>query len=268
MARRARRVTLAISLHQMAYGETSQIVEFLTEDHGRIAALARGSHRPKNSYQGAVDALVYARIAFSQYHGRGLDLLLSRDVLTAFPELRRDLDRFHAASYLTELVRHGVPINHDLPGMFALFRGGLVALHDRPRDELMHVIFAFEWRFLKILGLMPALDRCVVCSVLRGRGGRVRDGSSYGMSVERGGLVCSTCARATLRCDASRLDLLDRMAERPLSDWIGHPELAAAGPGIREFLDCYVSYHLEHPVMNARHLSRLFAGPSGKAARS
>lgn len=257
MAPRNRRITLAISIHRMPFGETSQIAEFLTEDYGRISALARGAQRAKNSYQGPIDGLVYARIKFSQYHGRGLDLLLERDVITDFPELRRDLDRFHAACYVTELARHGAPLNQAAPGLFNLFRGALVALHDRPRAELAYVVFAFEWRFLKILGLEPSLNRCVSCDTLVRGSLQVRESRRFTVSAERGGLVCSDCGRGSFRFDGARLELLERIAELPLSQWLSHPQLGQSAGEIREFLNRYLSYHLEHPLPSAVFLGRL-----------
>jgi DNA repair protein RecO (recombination protein O) len=258
---RHRRVTFAISVHRTPFGETSQIAEFLTEDYGRISALARGSHRLKNSYQGPIDNLVYARIKFSANHGRGLDLLLERDVITDFPELRRDLNRYHAACYVTELTRLGAPFNQLVAGLFNLYRGALVALHDRPRDELPYVLFAFEWRFLKILGLKPSLDSCVVCGTQARRAGEVRESSRFAVSAERGGLVCQDCGGGASRFEGAHLELLRQMAEQPLNEWRDHPKLASSTGEIRTFLTRYLRYHLEHPLASGRDLDRLFAKP-------
>jgi DNA repair protein RecO len=263
---RHRRVTFAISIHRTPFGETSQIAEFLTEDHGRISALARGAHRSKNSYQGPIDNLVYARIKFSPNHGRGLDLLLERDVITDFPEIRRDLDRFHAACYVTELTRLGAPFNQVVTGLFNLYRGALVALHDRPRREVPYVVFAFEWRFLKILGLQPSLESCVVCGTPARRALEVRESSRFSVSAERGGLICQDCDAGTHRFDGAHLELLGRMAEQPLNDWLAHPKLASATGEIRAFLSRYLRHHLEHPLASGRQLDRLFAA-SRRAAR-
>jgi DNA repair protein RecO (recombination protein O) len=261
------RVTFAISIHRTPFGETSQIAEFLTEDHGRISALARGSHRVKNSYQGPIDNLVYARIKFSPNHGRGLDLLLEREVITDFPELRRDLNRYHAACYVTELARLGAPLNQSMSGLFNLYRGALVALHDRPRPELPYVVFAFEWRFLKILGLRPSLESCVVCGERAGGAFEVRESSRFVVSAERGGLVCRDCGGGAHRLDGAHLDLLRRMAEQPLSEWLDHPKLKSSTAEIRAFLNRYLVHHLEHPLASGRHLRRLFGEPERTVRR-
>ena len=53
----ARHVTEAICIYRNPYGDTSQIVHWLTRDLGREAALIRGAFREKNRYQGNEDLL-------------------------------------------------------------------------------------------------------------------------------------------------------------------------------------------------------------------
>ena len=46
----------AFVLHTYPYRETSVIVETLTEEHGRVALVARGAKRPRSELRGVLQA--------------------------------------------------------------------------------------------------------------------------------------------------------------------------------------------------------------------
>ena len=56
---------LAICIRAVDYSETSQIVTFFTRDTGKISAIAKGSKRPKSTFDGPIEILSHGRIVFA-----------------------------------------------------------------------------------------------------------------------------------------------------------------------------------------------------------
>ncbi|MEW6742829.1 MAG: DNA repair protein RecO [Planctomycetota bacterium] len=273
-----RTTTFAISIDKWDYRETSQIVRFLTEGAGVVAALARGAFREKNSYQGPIDLLVYSRVTITRGDREtGLDLLTRCEVLTHFPEVRHDLRRYRAAMHLLRVVRETVREGQHLAGLFPLFRAALVALNDRPAAELAPIVFAFEWRLLRILGIGPCLTPCAACGTpMRpipgaSKGSPARGkcaGAEVFLSPADGGLVCLTCApgrRAVLPVSSAGHRALRRLERATATEMAREPSLRSAFPELRRLLDAYFTYHLERPFEAAAWLDEIVS-PGGRPA--
>ena len=56
---------IAICIRAVDYSETSQIVTFFTRASGKISAIAKGSKRPKSSFDGPIEIFSYGKIVFS-----------------------------------------------------------------------------------------------------------------------------------------------------------------------------------------------------------
>ena len=165
MARRL--TTLAISIQRFPYGETSQVVHFLTADQGRIGVLVRGAHRAKNSYQGPIDLLVRGTISVSLLQGRELGLLARREIETSYPELRRSLVRFRAARHLLGLLTATTPVGHGEGETFRLMDRALQALERLPEDRIPLMLLSYDLYTLRMLGVSPQLFACVRCGTER-----------------------------------------------------------------------------------------------------
>ena len=233
----SRRVTTtAIAIQRFPYGETSQIVHFLTPDLGRVGVLVRGAFRPKNSYQGPIDLLVRGRIALSMLEHRELGLLLSREVETAYPALRRSLGRFRAARHLLEAIERTTPVGHGGEEVFRLFDRGLRALETVPPERVALLVLSYDLRLLRTLGLSPELGRCVRC-------GEEKKFSRF--SAAEGGILCRDCARADegVRLSKPAWELLRLLDATPLRE-VALPPKAALNHA-RNLLFSHLAYHLD-----------------------
>ena len=81
--------TEAVVLRRTPFGETSQVAEFLTREHGRIALILKGVHRPRARKGGGVDLLDHCVLTYSVRRGsRALPQLTERRLLSHHPGLR------------------------------------------------------------------------------------------------------------------------------------------------------------------------------------
>jgi DNA repair protein RecO (recombination protein O) len=184
-------VTLGVLLRTTPYGEADLIVSLLTQEHGKISALARGARRSRKRFGGSLGPLLVCRFALRP-RGRGeLFTLESAEVVHDYTALAADVGAYAHASYAIELVRELCPAEVPEPEVLEL----TIALHDSlkavgPRPAALR---AFELGLLEALGSAPQLDACVGCGIADD----TLDAPGTVFDPARGGAVCPRCAAAS-----------------------------------------------------------------------
>jgi len=232
--------TPGISIQRFAFGETSQVVHFLTEMRGRVVVLARGAYREKNSYEGPIDLLVRGRLQLLLSSDGKMGTLQRRKVETSYPLLRHGLVRLESALYFLGLILDTTPVGEGAGAVFHLFDRALHALETYSRDRLPVLQLSFELHLLLAHGLQPSLERCVRCGSERGR---------FRIVAAEGGVICGACpdstqAGATVP-EEVRLFLL-ALLKRRVADI--PPPQAAVFRMARRIVDDHLRYHLERPA--------------------
>ncbi len=232
--------TPALVLAVQDWSSTSQIVRLLTEVHGNISVLARGSRRMSADFRfGPLDVLQWGEAAVvRQKRGFQLAGFAAR---TAFPQLARSATRLALALELAEVLHEGTPAAPQ-PGVLQLALESLAALESAPEETVQEVALRFQLRWLVLSGRQPVLDRCVLCD--RSAPGR----SPVRIDPWRGGVVCRAC----LRHPAPRITTLSVAAQGALRELIEAPAgtvriPAAAEPVIARLLDLMVAFALDRP---------------------
>ena len=91
-----------IIVSEVDYKESSKIINVFSPTEGVIGVLARGTKKIKNNLSGVTYKLTYGYF-YIQYKENGLSTLLEVDVINAFKNIRRNIDKISYASYLLEL---------------------------------------------------------------------------------------------------------------------------------------------------------------------
>lgn len=218
--------TVGIVWRRTDWRETSRIVSVLTRDHGRLAGLAKGAHRPDSAFLGRLDFLNEVRATFSADRG-GLRLLLRVQLLRERRALRQPA-RFVAASHLAWLCDFAMPADRPEAGIFDLLQGGLTLLERCPMAAIPRIVLGLELRYLDLQGALPDLDRCAEC------GERLAAGAFR--SADQPGLCCRQHASLPRQAVSEpSLALLRQLRQAPGREWpdlvpAGDPRLAAALP--------------------------------------
>ena len=181
--------TEALVLRRTPFGETSQVVVFLTRSHGRMTLILKGVHRPRSRKGGGVDLLDHCQLLwFSRRGSRSMPQLSERKLLDHHPTLRRRADLSLAGSCLAELLLGLLPDEQPVPGVLELSLGFLGALEAGPPPRaLPATMFALQGGMLRLTGFEPILDRCVSCER------RTEAHHLLRCDPVRGGVVCSDC---------------------------------------------------------------------------
>ena len=241
MTRGSRHQTAAITIRVRPFGETSQVVHFATPDHGLVAALAKGAHRPGPEFQGGLTLAATGEIRFVRRPGAELDILTRFRVEEDLRGLRTDLGRYFGACHVVALLRAWMKPALPGPTLFAAALTALRALAAAPPDNVPAWITWFEARALAATGHRPCLDACAVCE------GPLRAAAAVPFSPEAGGCVHPACAPPgpVLALTGAAHRALVRLYTARLPELKRDPPDAAAVRAARRIHDAFLPYVLE-----------------------
>ena len=200
-------------MRSVDYRDSDRIVTLLTEDYGKISALARGARRSQRRFGGALQPYVLMNAHFRP--GRGVLAHLERvSVDQSFHGILRNLQAIGVAGAALAVIRERVPEHEPEPAVFDAAVRFLDALNQgAPAEESL---LSLQIRVLTILGFSPTLDRCVGCGKVP-TGGRAAS-----FDAPRGGIVCRACGGGRLVLSAGALRLwmaVQSTVELPKEPW-------------------------------------------------
>ncbi len=190
-------------------GEADRIVSFLTREQGVVRAGVSGARGLSRGRAAAFDlfALVDLTLHLSSKPGK---LPRVRGVSVVDPHLgmRDDYQRLCAASYIAESVSRSVPEGEPAEAVTDLVLHCLSRLSaGEPEYPLL---LLFEARFLREMGWLPELTRCLSC-------GEPVEGEAV-FSIPGGGVRHPRCGgEGGERLDANRLAALRYLSTRSFS---------------------------------------------------
>ena len=206
----------AICVRHWDWSETSQTVSLLTQEHGLLRCLAKGSKREKAPFSGGLELATLGYMVGIDRPNSELTLLTSWDLLDPMYLLRADLNRYHAAMYAIDLVPRLINDQDPHPGLFEALRLVLTNLGDDPicaQDDLARLLVYFQWVLLTVIGSRPELRLDVQTGEDIEKSGDV-----FGFDARQGGVTLDpgSSEQAELwRVRRSTIELLRRLDEIP-----------------------------------------------------
>lgn len=144
----------AILLRKIKLTESSLIVTWFTQAHGKLKTVAKGARRPRSAFAGRLDLFFAAEITFARSRRSELHALREVVVRDAREGLRQVYARTELASYFVELVELTTEFEHPAPEIHDLLRRALdyLAAREPNRRAMLH----FETQLSGLLGLTGA----------------------------------------------------------------------------------------------------------------
>jgi DNA repair protein RecO (recombination protein O) len=173
-----------VVLRTIRLGEADRIVTIMTEQHGKVRAVAKGVRRTASKFGARLEPL--SHVAFLAWQGRSdLDIVNQAEVIDTFRTIREDLDRTSAAISMLEVVDQVGQERHANPQLYEMLVGALRVLDEA--DTVM-VAPAFFLKVLALEGSAPVLDMCVSC-------GEEDSTQLVAFDLIEGGVHCRSCRR-------------------------------------------------------------------------
>ncbi len=184
----------AICIRAVDFSETSQIVTFFAREAGKISAIAKGSKRPKSSFDGPIEIFSYGKIVFSNSNKEKLATLTEFESAygsAGFTGLSSNLFTLNCCLFSTELLNK---FTHDYdphPKLFDDFLQFLQnAQENKNKHQMLALLILFQLSLLKEVGLRPVLNACANCNTQYA----IRN-TQYEVyfSSSANGLICRDC---------------------------------------------------------------------------
>jgi DNA repair protein RecO (recombination protein O) len=143
--------SLAILLRKTRLTESSLIVTWLSESHGRIKTVAKGVFRPKSRFVGVLDSLHLCEIRFTPARSGDLHGLREASLVDAFAKVRTDYLRLALAAYAVELIERASEPEFPVPELYDLLYRLLRHLDANPGSP--RALRHFEVELVRLLGV-------------------------------------------------------------------------------------------------------------------
>jgi DNA repair protein RecO (recombination protein O) len=170
-----------VVLRTYKLGEADRIVVFMTAEHGKVRAVAKGVRKTKSRFGGRLEPLNHVNLLL--YEGRELDIVSQAETIDSVRPLLADLDRLSQGIAMLEAVDQLAMDREPAPHLYRMLVGALRTLEDRPAAL---VVAAFYWKLLASEGVRPELDACVRCG---------ETASLVSFDMHEGGVLCRVCRR-------------------------------------------------------------------------
>jgi DNA repair protein RecO (recombination protein O) len=235
----------AVVLRTQKLGEADRIVTFLTREHGRVRAVAKGVRKTSSRLGGRVEPFMVVDVQF--YQGRSLDIVSQVETLGAYGlEIVADYGRYTAGTAMLETTeRLAETEGEPALQLYLLLVGGLRSLAAGDHAPGL-ILDAFLLRALAVAGWAPSFTDCARCGDA---------GPHRAFSLASGGSVCPQC-RPPVATAPHRLTL-DLLAALLSGQW----EVADASQERHRreasgIAAAYLQWHLERQVRSLRLVER------------
>lgn len=171
-----------IIISEVAYGDTSKIINIFTKKHGIIGVIAKGAKSMKSRLRAVTTKFTYAY--FHIYYKKDkLSLLKEVDIIDSLIKIKTDLKLIGYMSYVTELSTQVFKQNSD-ENIFSLY----IEIVKKLNEGLEPIVLSniLEIKYLDYLGISLNLSSCINC-------GNSKD--IVTIDPDQGGYVCKNCYR-------------------------------------------------------------------------
>ena len=143
--------TPAILLRKIKLTDTSLIVTWFTQAHGKIKTVAKGARRPKSPFAGKLDLFFHEEIQFHRSRTSELHILKEVALRETHEGLRQNYERMLLASYFVELIDLATELEHAAPELYDLLVRAFSYLNTgaATKRALQH----FEAELCRLLGI-------------------------------------------------------------------------------------------------------------------
>ena len=155
--------TRAIVLKILDYGDSSRIIQFFTEDFGKVSAILKGARSPKSKKGLMVDTFNLVQLIMYKKETRDIQLVSEVDMINHFPFIKEDYDRIKYANAVLELLFNLTVENEHHHKMFIGSVRAFELLNEQNQNPKLTFVKYFLF-FVKEIGYEIQLQHCSICN--------------------------------------------------------------------------------------------------------
>jgi DNA repair protein RecO (recombination protein O) len=238
MSRLYRATGVVLRTYKLA--ESDRIIVLLTEEHGKVRAVAKGVRKTKSKFGGRLEPMSHIHLLL--HEGRELDIVNQVDTVESLAPLVVDLDHMTRGMAVLEAVDQIAMEREPNPQLYRMLVGVLrtIAVSDSPL-----VVPAFFWKLLALEGVRPELDVCVRCGETE---------PLVAFDMDHGGVLCRSC-RSGAPLSAEALELMRMILGGQLNAALAAP-ISQASHEVNTHATRAVEHHIERKLRSVAVFER------------
>lgn len=142
-------------LHRREYSESSLLVDFFTEDHGRITLLAKGARRAKSPLKAVLQPFTPLLLRWA---GKGELKVLTKAESASFA-LPMETYALYSGFYVNEILCRILENHTAYPELFQHYFSCMLKLASHP-EQLESTLRTFEFQLLQAVGFGVNFTNC------------------------------------------------------------------------------------------------------------
>lgn len=234
---------VGIVLRTYKLGESDRIITIMTQDSGKVRAVAKGVRKPGSRFGSRLEPMSHVQLQL--YRGRDLDIVNQVELVEIVTAVRSNLECTTDGLAMCEVVDQLAHDRVPTPHLYRMLVGALRQLNTKFSPM---VLPALQLRLLSMEGVEPCVDRCVVC-------GAAEDLCAF--DVAAGGMQCREHRRG-VNLSTKALEVLQSVVTGRVSAVLQRADLTASE--VREIVDI-VRAATEHHLERRIRASSLFEVP-------
>lgn len=224
----------AVVLRNYDLGEADRIIVMMTENHGKVRAVAKGVRKTFSKFGARLEPLSHIDVLLSTSR-KDLDIVSQVDLVSSARGLYTDLDRLTRGLAMLEAVDQ---LGMDREPTVHLYKMLVGALSWLSENDSQLVLAAFYFKLLVVEGVGAHVDSCVGCNAV---------GSELvAFDLFRGGGQCQSCRTGTT-LSAEAFGLIRNIVGGQLNIALASPESAATRE-VSDLATRCMEHHLERKL--------------------
>ena len=237
----------AIVLRTWPFQEADLLVSLFTRDLGRVRGIAKSALRSRRRFGGTLEPMTWVRATYAEKPRQELVRIDQFELLASPLAQPMDYLRAAALAFYAEVLDNVLP-DHDPQD--AIFRLTLTVVEQTRAGTCWLPVTYFSLWMPRLLGWLPALDRCTACAAPLEEAAYFHSGSDGLFCVEHRVPNSSLLTRESLA-------LAQNVERAPLSTFADGPWPRQRAQDLRRFTMRILERHLERRLNAAAVLSQL-----------
>lgn len=174
--------TTGLVLKRINFGEADRVITFLTPDHGKLRAVAKGVRKIKSRMAGHLELFSETELMLAK--GKNLDVIASARLKHHYQSLAENWQSLTFAYLMAEILEKVIDQGITQRRVFGLTAEILKELDERGYSPMLEL--SFKLRLMDLLGYRPNLEQCVVCG---------KETGEFYFDPKLGGIIDAGCAQ-------------------------------------------------------------------------
>ncbi|MEO0096522.1 MAG: DNA repair protein RecO [candidate division WOR-3 bacterium] len=229
--------TKGIILLRKNFRSTSKIIDFYSQEYGRLLLLAKGVREGKNYLNGSLEPLNYCEVVFYKKENQTFYFIKDAVLLHNFPLIIKEYQKYSQILELNKFLSLILPLEEKNGEIFKLYFLTLFFINFIPYNKIKNIILSFYLKFITLIGFQPSLLECLKC------GKKIFKKENIFFNTEKGGIFCSDCQKEnnnSFLIDRKILENLQYLSFASYSQLLNYQ----ISPETEKMIKFYLNYHL------------------------